>query len=62
MKTFPLDCEKDCPHLTRYDMSVDDWTSICDILKEQIDDCDGAYIRCRCPLEMEQKDGDGDGG
>ena len=51
IKTFPMDCTTECPHYKTWDMSVDDWTSYCDILKEQVDDCDGDYIRFRCPLE-----------
>lgn len=51
MKFFPLDCTKKCPHLKTWDLSVDDWTSVCDILNVQVDDCDGDYIRYRCPLD-----------
>ena len=53
IKTFPMDCTTECPHYKIWDMSVDDWTSYCDILKEQVDDCDSDYIRFRCPLEKE---------
>ena len=51
MKCFPLDCTTECPHFKTWDMSVDDWTSVCDILKVQVDDCDGELIRYRCPLD-----------
>ena len=51
IKTFPRDCTKKCPHYKTWDMSVDDWTSYCDLLKEQVDDCDEDYIRFRCPLD-----------
>ena len=51
IKTFPMDCTTKCPHYKTWDMSVDDWTSYCDILEVQVDDCDGDYIRYRCPLE-----------
>lgn len=57
MKCFPLDCTTDCPHYKTWDMSVDDWISVCDILKVQVDDCDGDYIRYRCPLGKETKHG-----
>lgn len=53
MKCFPLDCTLECPHLHIWDMSVDDWTSVCDILKVQIDDCDTYNIFCRCPLDSD---------
>ena len=51
MKRFPLDCTIECPHYKTWDMSVDDWASYCDLLKVQVDDCDGWGIRYRCPLE-----------
>ncbi len=55
MKCFPLDCTTECPHFKTWDLSVDDWTSICDILKVQVDDCDGDYIRYRCPLDSDKR-------
>ena len=55
MKYFPLDCTIECPHLHTWDMSVDDWTSVCDILKVQVDDCDGDFIRYRCPLDCDER-------
>lgn len=51
MKVFPRDCRPECPHYKTWDMSVDDWTSYCDELKVQVDDCDSDYIQFRCPLE-----------
>ena len=54
-KCFPLDCTTECPHFKTLDMPVDDWTSICDILKVQVDDCDGDYIRYRCPLDSDKR-------
>lgn len=51
IKTFPMDCTTECPHYKTWDMSVDDWTSYCDILKVQVDDCDGDYVRFKCPLQ-----------
>lgn len=55
MKCFPLDCTIECPHYKTWDMSVDDWTSVCDILKVQVDDCDGDIIRYRCPLDSDKR-------
>jgi len=59
MKRFPLDCPRDCPHLHSWDMSIDDWTNICDLLNIQIDDCDVGFPRSVflpiCPLEGEEK-------
>ena len=52
MKFFPLDCSYECPYYKACDMSIDDWVSYCDLLKKQIDDCDGWCIRYRCPLEV----------
>lgn len=54
MKYFPLDCTPECSHLHTWDMSVDDWTSVCDILNAQVDDCDGDIIRYRCPLDSDK--------
>ena len=52
MKRFPLDCPRDCPHLHSWDMSIDDWTNICDLLNIQIDDCDMDFMFLPiCPLE-----------
>lgn len=55
MRKFPLDCPRDCPHLHCWDMSVDDWTNVCDVLNEQIDDCDTGFPQSAflpiCPLE-----------
>ena len=47
---FPQDCPIECPHLETWDMSIDDWTSICDLLKVQIDNCDCIYNWIECPL------------
>lgn len=55
MKYFPLNCTTECPHLHTWDMSVDDWTSVCDILKVQVDDCDGDFIHYRCPLDCDER-------
>jgi len=53
MKYFPRDCTYECPHFCSWDMSIDDWTCTCDILKIQIDACDsddGLHILPLCPL------------
>ena len=57
-KKFPKDCERDCPHYHAWDMSVDDWTNACDLLKVQIDDCDMDFNWMYCPL-AEQESGEG---
>ena len=49
-KKFPKDCPRDCPHYHAWDMSVDDWTNACDLLKVQIDDCDMDFKWMYCPL------------
>ena len=48
---FPKDCQKNCPHFHTWDMSVDDWTCVCDLLKMQIDDCDMDFKWAYCPLK-----------
>ena len=55
-KQFPKDCNKDCPHFHTWDMSIDDYTCVCDKLGIQIDECDGLdglHILPLCPLEKE---------
>ena len=42
MIRFPIDCPLDCPHMTAWDMSIDDWTYKCDKLKIQM--LGGLYI------------------
>ena len=54
MKHFPSDCTTKCPHYKAWDMSVDDWTSYCDILKVQADDCDDYFIHYKCPLDSDK--------
>lgn len=46
---FPRDCSRRCPHFRTWDMSIDDWTSVCDLLKIQVDDCDMDYKYEICP-------------
>lgn len=53
-KQFPKDCTKDCPHYHYWDMSIDDYTNVCDKLDVQVDDCDAYspfYIPLFCPLD-----------
>ena len=50
-KRFPRDCTKECPHFHTWDLSIDDWTSVCDLLKVQIDDCDMDFNWMYCPLK-----------
>lgn len=50
-KRFPRDCTKECPHFHTWDLSIDDWTSVCDLLKVQIDDCDMDFNWMFCPLK-----------
>ena len=51
MRKFPQDCPIECPHYHRWDMSVDDYTNVCDELHAQIDDCDQDFQWEYCPLE-----------
>lgn len=59
MKCFPLDCTTECPFFHTWDMSIDDWTSVCDLLNVQVDDCDVVIIRYRCPLEKDEGKAEG---
>ena len=54
-RKFPKDCPLNCPHFHTYDLSVDDWTCICDKLKVQIDECDMDFSFMFCPLENESE-------
>lgn len=55
-KRFPRDCSIECPYYRTYDMSVDDWTSICTKLNAQIDDCDMDFIWDYCPLDGQKEE------
>lgn len=46
---FPMDCSRNCPHFRTWDMSVDDWTNVCDLLNVQVDDCDMDNQWMICP-------------
>ncbi len=51
-RLFPKDCDKSCVHFHTWDMSVDDWTCVCDLLCIQIDECDaydGLHLLPICP-------------
>ena len=49
-KRFPRDCTTDCPHFKTWDLSVDDWTCVCDKLGVQIDECDMDFSWRYCPI------------
>ena len=52
-KKFPRDCTKDCPYFHTWDMLIDDWTCVCDLLKVQIDECDMDFQFEYCPQNNE---------
>lgn len=54
-KKFPKDCPINCSHFHTYDLSIDDWTCICDKLHAQIDECDMDFSFMFCPLENESE-------
>ena len=56
---FPNDCPIECPYYRRWDMSVDDYTNICVLLKMQIDDCDSDFLKHKCPLESKEEQNEG---
>lgn len=53
MRHFPIDCPYDCPHHKQWDLSVDDYTHVCDLLDMQIDefDCGFPALLPICPQE-----------
>lgn len=55
MKRFPIDCPYDCPYHKQWDLSVDDYTHVCDLLDMQIDeyDCGFPELLPICPQEKE---------
>lgn len=55
MKKFPLDCSFECPHYHSWDLSIDDWTCVCDKLGVQIDECDMDFKWMFCPLDNNKK-------
>ena len=53
-KKFPKDCSKNCPHYHCWDLSIDDYTNVCDKLGVQVDDMDAYspfYMPLTCPLD-----------
>ena len=54
VKQFPRDCGVDCEHFRCWDLSIDDLTCVCDILKVQVDLCDCDFVRYKCPLGKEK--------
>jgi hypothetical protein len=60
MKRFPRDCPFDCPHYHSWDLSVDDWTCVCDKLGVQIDECDMDFKWMFCPLNNNEVKEDGE--
>lgn len=50
-KKFPRDCTADCLHFHTWDMSIDDWTCVCDKFGVQIDECDMGFNWMFCPLK-----------
>lgn len=59
MIRFPIDCPMECPHLLAWDMSVDDWTYVCNKLNVQIDGCDtwANWLLPTCPIERGEQGG-----
>lgn len=52
-KQFPKDCPNDCPYLEQWDLSIDDYTSVCNKLHVQVDDMDAYgpfYVPLLCPI------------
>ena len=57
MNRFPKDCwDQNCPHFYAWDMSVDDYTCVCDLLQKQCDACDEDYSFLLCPLPEKPKE------
>lgn len=58
-KKFPMDCTEDCPNYHCWDMSIDDYTNVCDKLEVQVDDMDAYgpwYTPLICPLEEKSEE------
>ena len=55
MIRFPIDCPNDCPHHKQWDLSGDDYTHYCDLLKVQMDEFDYGFAPFLiCPKEVEE--------
>ena len=54
---FPIDCPADCPHHIRWDLSIDDYTHVCNLLNIQIDeyDCGFPGMLPLCPIERKER-------
>ena len=53
-KRFPIDCPLDCEFHKMWDLSVDDYTHVCEKLGKQMDECDYGYgMFLLCPMERE---------
>lgn len=53
---FPRDCwSAECPHFHAWDMSIDDYTCVCDKLMLQVDACDEWMFGRACPLYKEEE-------
>ena len=55
---FPINCPISCPHHRCWDMSIDDYTHVCDVLHMQIDDYDCGFTAFLpfCPIEDDIKE------
>lgn len=52
-KFFPKKCTNECPYYHWWDISIDDYTNVCDKLHVQVDDCDADgpfYVLILCLL------------
>lgn len=55
MRSFPKDCPKECKYLKSWDLSIDDWTHVCEKLHIQTDDYDCLSPFCPlCPLSEDE--------
>ena len=57
-KKFPQDCTTKCPYFRTWDLSIDDWTCVCDLLKVQVDECDMDFAWIYCPLKEDENNND----
>ena len=55
-RKFPQDCPFKCPHFRSWDMSIDDYTCVCDLLNAQVDECDMDFDWYYCPLDNVTKE------
>ena len=58
-RRFPIDCPLDCEFHKMWDLSIDDYTHVCEKLGKQMDECDYGYgIFLLCPLESKAESED----